>query len=129
MPREGRADRILGRRTSACRIWRHPAGHRSNKPALAGRPTSATVFLSHAPRQAERAEHAGAELMISGHTHGGQIWPFAHLVRTVYPLLAGQYSVNGMPVIVCRGTGTWGPRMRLWHRGEILRITLRAPGG
>lgn len=96
--------------------------------ALAGRPPGATVFLSHAPRQAEMAEHAGAELMISGHTHGGQIWPFGHLVRAVYPLLAGRYSVNGMPVIVCRGTGTWGPRMRLWHRGEILRITLRAPG-
>jgi hypothetical protein len=74
------------------------------------------------------AERAGAELMISGHTHGGQIWPFGYLVRTVHPLLAGRYSVNGMPVIVCRGTGTWGPRMRLWHRGEILRVSLRALG-
>ena len=72
------------------------------------------------------AQRAGVELMLSGHTHGGQIWPFGYLVRTVYPLLAGQYSANGMPVIVCRGTGTWGPRMRLWHRGEILRVTLRA---
>jgi predicted MPP superfamily phosphohydrolase len=96
--------------------------------ALAGRPAGAAVFLSHAPRQAEMARRAGAELMIAGHTHGGQIWPFGYLVRTVYPLLAGRYSVNGMPVIVCRGTGTWGPRMRLWHRGEILRITLRATG-
>ena len=43
-----------------------------------------------------------------------------------YPLLAGQEDVGGMPVIVCRGTGTWGPRMRLWSRGEILRIVLRA---
>jgi predicted MPP superfamily phosphohydrolase len=94
--------------------------------ALAGRPPGATVFLSHIPLHAEVAERAGAELMLSGHTHGGQIWPFSFLVRTVYPLLAGQYRVNGMPVIVCRGTGTWGPRMRLWHRGEILRITLRA---
>ncbi len=94
--------------------------------SLAGRPPGATVLFSHIPRQAERAESAGAELMISGHTHGGQIWPFGHLVRTVYPLLAGQYSVNGMPVIVCRGTRTWGPRMRLWHRAEILRVTLRA---
>jgi predicted MPP superfamily phosphohydrolase len=94
--------------------------------ALAGRPPGAAVLSSHSPRQAEVAERAGAELMISGHTHGGQIWPFGHLVRTVYPLLAGQYSVNGMPVIVCRGTRTWGPRMRLWRRGEILRVTLRA---
>ena len=95
--------------------------------ALAGRPHGATVLLSHTPRRAEMAERAGAELMLSGHTHGGQIWPFGLLVRTVHPLLAGRYSVNGMPVIVCRGTRTWGPRMRLWQRAEILRITLRAP--
>jgi predicted MPP superfamily phosphohydrolase len=94
--------------------------------ALANRPPGATVLLSHTPWQAERAARAGVELMLSGHTHGGQIWPFGHLLQRVYPLLAGEYDVSGMPVIVCRGTGTWGPRMRLWHRGEILRITLRA---
>jgi predicted MPP superfamily phosphohydrolase len=94
--------------------------------ALANRPPGATVLLSHTPWETERAARAGVELMLSGHTHGGQIWPFGHLLQTVYPLLAGEYSVSGMPVIVCRGTGTWGPRMRLWHRGEILRITLRA---
>jgi hypothetical protein len=64
--------------------------------------------------------------MLCGHTHGGQIWPFSYLVRRTYPLLAGRYEVDGMPVIVSRGTGTWGPRMRLWYPGEILRITLRA---
>jgi predicted MPP superfamily phosphohydrolase len=63
--------------------------------------------------------------MLCGHTHGGQIWPFGYLARITYPLLAGRYEVDGMPVIVTRGTGTWGPRMRLWHPGEILRITLR----
>jgi len=40
-------------------------------------------------------------------------------------LLEGRYYVYGMTVIVCRGTGTWGPRMRLWHPGEILHVTLR----
>jgi hypothetical protein len=63
--------------------------------------------------------------MLCGHTHGGQIWPFGHLARRTYPLLAGRYEVDGMPVIVTRGTGTWGPRMRLWQPSEILRITLR----
>ena len=67
--------------------------------------------------------------MLSGHTHNGQIWPFTYVVRMFYPLVAGRYDVAGMPVIVCRGTGTWGPRMRLWSRGEITRITLRAPKG
>ncbi len=93
--------------------------------ALAGRPPGATVLLSHTPWQTERAARAGAGLMICAHTHGGQIWPFGYLVRLVYPLLGGLYEVDGMPVIVCRGTGTWGPRMRLWHPSEILRVTLR----
>jgi predicted MPP superfamily phosphohydrolase len=93
--------------------------------ALASRPPGATVLLSHTPRQAERAAEAGVGLMLSGHTHGGQIWPFGYLVRRVYPLLAGLYKFDGLSVIVSRGTGTWGPRMRLWHPGEILRVTLR----
>lgn len=89
-------------------------------------PPGATVFLSHTPWETEKAAKAGVNLMLCGHTHGGQIWPFSYLVRTQYPLLAGRYNVNGMTVIVSRGTGTWGPRMRLWHPGEILRVTLRA---
>jgi predicted MPP superfamily phosphohydrolase len=92
---------------------------------LAGRPPGATVLLSHTPWQAERAAGAGAGLMLSGHTHGGQIWPFGYLTRRTYPLLGGRYEVDGMPIIVCRGTGTWGPRMRLWRPGEILRVTFR----
>ena len=91
---------------------------------LAGRPPGATILLSHAPVQAEIAADAGTGLMLSGHTHGGQIWPFDYLVKSVYPLLEGQYEVDGMTIIVCRGTGTWGPRMRLWRPGEILRVTL-----
>ena len=55
---------------------------------------------------------------------GGQIWPFGYVVRLTYPLLAGRYEVGGMSAIVCRGTGTWGPRMRLWQQGEISRVTL-----
>lgn len=94
--------------------------------ALAGRPPGATILLSHTPWQAETAAGAGVGLMLSGHTHAGQIWPFSYLVRLRYPLLEGRYEVGGMPVIVSRGTGTWGPRMRLWRPSEILRITLRS---
>ncbi|HJX31461.1 MAG TPA: metallophosphoesterase [Thermodesulfobacteriota bacterium] len=93
--------------------------------ALAGRPSGVTIFLSHTPWQAERAARAGVGLMLCAHTHGGQIWPFGYLVRLFYPLLEGRYEVDGMTAIVCRGTGTWGPRMRLWRPGEILRVTLR----
>lgn len=98
--------------------------------ALADRPDGATILLSHSPLQAKEAALRGVGLMLSGHTHGGQIWPFNFLVRMRYHLVAGRYEVDGMPVIVCRGTGTWGPRMRLWHPSEMLHITLRrAPAG
>ena len=67
------------------------------------------------------------DIMLSGHTHNGQIWPFNYLVRTRYPFISGQYDIEGMTLIVSRGTGTWGPRMRLWDSGEISLITLRSP--
>lgn len=108
------------------------AMHRSGKggdpisKTLVGRPPGATILLSHTPWQAGKAAKAGVGLMLSGHTHGGQIWPFDYLVKRVYPLLEGRYEVEGMTVIVCRGTGTWGPRMRLWRPSEILRLKLRA---
>ena len=108
------------------------ANHRSGlggdpvSKALTGRPVRATVLLSHTPWQAENAAAAGTGLMLSGHTHGGQIWPFGYLVQRVYPLLGGRYDVDGMTVLVCRGTGTWGPRIRLWRPGEILRVKLLA---
>jgi predicted MPP superfamily phosphohydrolase len=96
--------------------------------ALAGRPLKAgTIFVSHTPWEADVAARAGAGLMLCGHTHNGQIWPFTYIVRLTYPLLGGRYEVNRMPVIVCRGTGTWGPHMRLWRRSEIVRVTLCSP--
>jgi uncharacterized protein len=96
--------------------------------ALRGRPPGATILLSHSPLQAEAAAAAGAGLMLSGHTHNGQIWPFNFLVRLHYPRIVGRYAVGGMTLIVGRGTGTWGPRMRLWQRGEILLLRLRSAG-
>lgn len=94
--------------------------------ALSGRPPGATILLSHKPRRAEEAAKNGVQLMLSGHTHNGQIWPFNYLVARFFPLLAGRYQVNNMPVLVCRGTGTWGAPMRLWQPGEIMKITLHS---
>ena len=92
---------------------------------LTDRPPATTILLTHTPWQYEKAAQAGVKLMLSGHTHGGQIWPFNYLVKHFYPLLGGRYEVDNMPVIVCRGTGTWGPRMRLWRPSEMLRVTLK----
>ena len=98
------------------------------RQALAGRPSAtATVLISHTPWDLEIAAKEGVGLMLAGHTHDGQIWPFGYLVRLTHPFLTGRYEVNAMTAIVCRGTGSWGPRMRLWRRGEIVRITLRTP--
>jgi predicted MPP superfamily phosphohydrolase len=94
--------------------------------ALAPPTAGATILLAHSPdaHTAEEAAAAGIGLMLSGHTHGGQIWPFGELVRRRYPLFTGRYEVAGMTVLIGRGAGTWGPRMRLWRPGEILRIRL-----
>jgi uncharacterized protein len=92
---------------------------------LQGLPTgAATILLSHAPVGADFAAAHGVSLMLSGHTHGGQIWPFSYIVGLRYPMRDGRYTVGGMTVIVCRGTGTWATRMRLWSPSSILRITL-----
>jgi predicted MPP superfamily phosphohydrolase len=92
--------------------------------ALHKKPPGATILLSHTPWQTQKAANNGVGLMLSGHTHGGQIWPLGYLTRRFYPFLGGSYEIDGMTVIVCRGTGMWGPRMRLWRPGEILKVTL-----
>jgi predicted MPP superfamily phosphohydrolase len=93
---------------------------------LAERAPGPVIMLSHSPSDTEKAADAGVDLMLCGHTHGGQIWPFDYLVRISSPMVEGRYDVKGMPVIVSRGAGTWGPRMRLWSPGEILLLTLYA---
>lgn len=94
--------------------------------ALAGRPAGLTVFLSHTPWRTEEAAAAGVDLMLSGHTHAGQIWPFGYLTALQYPYLEGRYAVANMTLYVSRGTGTWGPRMRLPRPAEITVFTLRS---
>ncbi len=91
-------------------------------------PQRAVVLLSHQPRAAFRAAKAGAGLILSGHTHGGQIWPFGMAVRLQQKsFLKGLYDVEGSQLYVSPGTGYWGPPMRLGTRSEITRITL-VPG-
>lgn len=93
--------------------------------ALAGHdPSRPVVLLSHQPRAIYSAAQAGVALMLSGHTHGGQIWPFTYLVRLQQPFLEGLHRVGWTQLYVSPGTGYWGPPMRLGTRGEITRITL-----
>jgi predicted MPP superfamily phosphohydrolase len=98
--------------------------------ALRGVPAEqAIVLLQHSPENEAEAAAAGIDLMLNGHTHGGQIWPFHLLVRTTYPRLAGRFRHGSMTQLVSRGAGSWGPPMRLLAPAEILLITLRSPSG
>ncbi len=103
-------------------------GDREDLPkALAGRPDGLpVVLLAHDPSTFKRASSAGIDLQLSGHTHGGQIWPFRYLVKLAVPFVDGRYARHGAELYVSRGTGFWGPPMRLFAPAEITEITLRA---
>jgi len=101
--------------------------HRSDvAAALAGRdPARPLVLLAHDPQTFKEAARRGVALQLSGHTHGGQIWPFRYLVRLSTPFVAGLYRCGDAQLYVSRGTGFWGPAMRLFAPAEITEITLR----
>lgn len=92
----------------------------------AGSAAGAWILMTHVPVAAGAAARAGVGLMLAGHTHGGQLWPLSIATRMVHPLATGRYQVGEMTVLVSRGAGFWGPRMRLWRPGEIMLVTLRS---
>jgi predicted MPP superfamily phosphohydrolase len=100
--------------------------HRSDPhTALAGAPRDAVkVLLAHQPRTAPAAAIAGVHLQLSGHTHGGQFWPWNLFVRLQQPFTAGLERLDRMWIYISRGTGYWGPPMRFGIPSEITRIRL-----
>jgi len=103
-------------------------GHGPNlAEALAGRdPARAVVLLAHQPRQVEVAARQDVCLQLSGHTHGGQIFPWNYFVYLQQPVVAGLARVGQTLVYVSCGTGYWGPPMRLGAPAEITRIVLES---
>ena len=89
-------------------------------------PAREIVLLAHQPKQALEAAELGVGLQLSGHTHGGQMWPFTYLVRLQQPFVAGLDRLKQLYVYTSRGTGYWGPPVRVAAPAEITRITLRA---
>ena len=83
------------------------------------------VLLAHQPKQVTQAREAGVALQISGHTHGGQIWPFHLLVRLDQPTLSGLSRHGTTQLYNSRGTGFWGPPFRIFAPSEITLLTLR----
>ncbi|WP_269855256.1 metallophosphoesterase [Streptomyces sp. RPT161] len=107
------------------------AGHRANLPdALIGAdPDLPILLVAHQPKYVPQAAAAGVDLQISGHTHGGQIWPFNFLVRIDQPVVHG-LSRHGerTQLYTSRGTGFWGPPFRIFAPSEIMLLTLRSGG-
>ena len=108
--------------------------HDGHKPdlarALAGRdPSRELVLLAHQPRFAFQTKGHGVGLQLSGHTHGGQIWPWHYLVKIQQGgFLAGLQRHGDTQVYTSRGTGYWGPPLRVGAPSEITRLILRAEG-
>ena len=103
-----------------------PAQRSDPSTALAGAPpgAGAKLLLAHQPRTAPAASAAGFDLQLSGHTHGGQFWPWNLFVRLQQPFTAGLHRLNHLWVYVSRGTGYWGPPKRLGVPSEITRLRL-----
>jgi predicted MPP superfamily phosphohydrolase len=103
-------------------------GHGTDlEKALKGRdPKLALVLLAHQPKIIKQASEYGVDLVLSGHTHGGQLWPWNHLVRIAQPYISGLHKYGHTWIYVSQGTGFWGPPIRLGTRNEITEIILRA---
>ena len=88
-------------------------------------PTVFTLLLYHRPQGLVPAARAGIQLMLSGHTHNGQIFPFNVLVAKVFDYVEGLFSYHGTHLYVSQGTGTWGPVLRIGTRAEITWFELK----
>jgi uncharacterized protein len=99
--------------------------HSDPQAAIAGAPADAPkILLAHQPRSAEAAEAAGFDLQLSGHTHGGQFWPWKYFVPLQQPYVAGLHRLQDLWIYVSRGTGYWGPPNRFGSPSEITCLTL-----
>ncbi|NVJ24784.1 metallophosphoesterase, partial [Myxococcus sp. AM011] len=95
--------------------------------AVAGRePERAAVLLAHQPSNWRVAARAGMGLQLSGHTHGGQFFPFTLAVSAIWEHDAGHFEEGGKHLYVSRGTGFWGPPLRVGAPPEIVKVTLLA---
>lgn len=95
--------------------------------ALAGSPPDLRrILLAHQPRSATAAEAAGFDLQLSGHTHGGQFWPWNFFVPLQQPFTAGLHRLGRLMVYTSRGTGYWGPPKRFGAPSEITVLRLIA---
>lgn len=95
------------------------------KKALKNIEDAPTILLAHQPKYIQELDNQNIDLVLSGHTHGGQIVPFNLLVRLAQPYIKGLHQHNDKTQIyVSKGTGFWGPPMRLGASSEITYLKL-----
>ncbi len=90
-------------------------------------PNLPIVLLHHTPLRYREAAKAGVDLMLSAHTHGGQLWPFDYITYLVYGVKRGLCQIDGMNFYLTTGAGTWGPPVRIGASPEIVVFTLNPP--
>lgn len=116
---------VLGRRD------RSPIGDQGQKRlppeafSLACPPSLPFLILDHQPSRLREALSLGADLLLCGHTHQGQIFPFAMVTKRLFPVDYGYLRLGDLQAVVSSGAGTWGPPLRLGTRSEVVRIQLR----
>lgn len=93
-------------------------GRRSDRPV---------VLLAHQPVTVDRSVEYGVDLQLSGHTHGGQLWPFDYVVDAEQGAVSGLYAIEDTQLYVTDGVGFWGPPMRVGADPELIVIELQ-PG-
>lgn len=103
--------------------WR-PSDYDLERAVLGRDPARPAVLLAHQPVEFEAVAGKGIGLMLAGHTHGGQLFPMTELVQLRYPRYAGLYTHQQSSLYVSRGTGFWGPPMRVGSPPEVVKVVL-----
>jgi len=121
-----------GERVDLAGVTDHHGGRFSDAPdfeaALAGRDASRELLLlAHQPAALRDARRHDVGLQLSGHTHGGQFWPWNWVIHLIQPVVAGLARFGRTQVYVNAGTGYWGPPVRIGTQSEITVVILRAP--
>ena len=102
----------------------YPLRFRSFLDSLELAPATPSILLNHVPNQLPLVQHAGVSLQLSGHTHGGQVFPFTWFTRRVFGKFThGLHQFGSLQVLTSSGVGTWGPPMRVGSHSEVVLIT------
>jgi len=126
---QGDAHLVIGGVTDFNQGSHDPGSKSDPAKAFSQVPEGPRILLAHQPRSALAAQGLHIALQLSGHTHGGQIWPWHFFVRLQQPTNSGFAKIGDVLVFTSRGVGFWGPPMRLFAPPEVPVLVLRRSKG